>query len=749
MNTQETPHTYQLSQPIYAVGIDPAIHPKEKIEYLHGADSDAAQAAEQLEQYISAPDFRQCRWYRRFRSRLKRMMGILNRRANEYVKFQMAQSFIDELIHDGYLWCLKSMALPSGTNYVQFAQCYAQDHQMPLGAALLFGPASGTRMALRHFLAAERSHGKHRPPAATDAMIPETRDRWFHAGQTINWPAVMDKTGNENALEFTDQEGRIPVGAETTLQQLWRQNPSFRGYTGTNRLSGDTPYEIIEDAVDILFRSSSVCPDLRARYDRIVQSANEQRTSPFYAVYRQLFNNPDQLKPYWDNARQMLYEHSLKLWEQQNHRQLTDGDRIPPDGVTCRVKEPVQRLKKKIPGTIYLNNNRYYWIVAGKMKAVPLIDPATAPKFPGTLFKDGSRYYWFIARFLKRQRLVPKGQKFSTNDRATAEKIALAKWKQIQKDKPAFAAKVLKHTRSQGLATTERQLAEKIALKMWRDIQKNDPKLAAKILTDHRPEPSEHWHAQIKTDGKVRFIGSFKSKQEAQAAYKREFEKSHGYPVGYAIQYMPKMDKVWPTWQEQKVRLASMEVQPVMPVIGPIEKAKPLTTLIERLKKVDWLAHHCMVVLDDTTPRATMDMTIQSRGEIWLAEIKKQGKNTSIYGETAIDRDSRRIRVTLFEPAFDNPAVLAEEVYHLAYRVLGHTQPATAGQIHRWYDKKLQKNLDPTLSEDEAFAQAMVREEIGGNKSDLPRGVVRQAKKLLSPSCRVQDSVFEKMMAMA
>ena len=168
-----------------------------------------ARAAEQLEQYISAPDFRQCRWYRRFLWRLKRKMGMLNRRANEYDQISNgSKHFIDELIHDGYLWCLKSMALPSGTNYVQFAHCYAQNHQMPLGAALLFGPTSGTRMALRHFLAAERSHGKHRPPAPTDAMIPATRDQWFHAGNTINWPAVMDKTGNENAIEFADRRGQ-------------------------------------------------------------------------------------------------------------------------------------------------------------------------------------------------------------------------------------------------------------------------------------------------------------------------------------------------------------------------------------------------------------------------------------------------------------------------------------------------------------------------------------------------------------
>jgi len=742
-------HKYQLSQPIYAVGIDPTVNPKEKVVLLHGTDSDVAMAVEQLEQFISTSDFRQSCWYRRFFSRLRRRMGMLNRRANESIKFHMAQHFIDELIHDGYLWCLKSMSLPSGNNYIQFAHCYAQEHQMPIGAALLFGPVGGTRMALRHFLAAERSHGKHRPPVPTEAMIPATRQQWFHAGQTINWPVLVDKTGTENAMEIVNDESKMPAGAESILQQLWQRNPSFRGYTGTNRLSGDVPYEIIEDAVDIIFRSSSVSPDLRACYDRIVQTANEQRINPFYAVYQRMFRHPDQLRPYWNRARRMLYEHSLKLWEQQNHKQLTDGNRIPPDGVTCRVKEPVQRPQKKIPGTIYLNNNRYYWIVANKMKAVPLIDPATAPKFPGTLFKDGNRYYWFIARHLKRQRLVPNGQKFSTDDKATAEKIALAKWKQIQKDKPAFAARVLKHTRSKGLATTNRQFAEKIALKMWRDIQKNDPKLAAKILTDHRPEPSEHWHAQIKTDGKVRFIGSFTTKKEAQEAYKREFEKRHGYPVGYAIQYMPKMDKVWPTWKEQKARLRSINIEPAVPIIGPVDKAKPLTPMIDRFKKVDWLAQNCMVILDDNAPYATMDMAVLSRGQTWFGEIKKQGKNVSIYGSTVVDRDCGRIRMTLFEPAFDNPAVLAEEVYHLVYRIIGTTQPAIAGQIQRWYDKKLRNGLDRTLSEDEAFAQAMAYEDVLTLKSDLPRGVAKHAKRLFSPSCKLPASVCQNIMAMA
>ena len=78
---------------------------------------------------------------------------------------------------------------------------------------------------------------------------------------------------------------------------------------------------------------------------------------------------------------------------------------------------------------------------------------------------------------------------------------------------------------------------------MWRDIQKNDPKLADRISTSKRAKPIDHWHAQIKAKDKMRFIGSFKTRQKAEDAYRREFEKVHGYPVGYNIQSIPKMDR--------------------------------------------------------------------------------------------------------------------------------------------------------------------------------------------------------------
>ena len=156
MNNQVTTihdtNKYQLTKTIYAVGIDPAINPKERIAELYASDSKVTLASQALEDFITAPDFRQSRWYLRFLSKVRRLMGMINRQANRFVKEQMAQDFIDELIHDGYLHCLKSMSLPSGKDYIKFARCYSKDHDMPLAAALLFGPSSGTRLALQNFL---------------------------------------------------------------------------------------------------------------------------------------------------------------------------------------------------------------------------------------------------------------------------------------------------------------------------------------------------------------------------------------------------------------------------------------------------------------------------------------------------------------------------------------------------------------------------------------------------------------------
>jgi len=381
------------------------------------------------------------------------------------------------------------------------------------------------------------------------------------------------------------------------------------------------------------------------------------------------------------------------------------------------------------------------------MNTRPLIDPKSKPKVPGRFIVEKGRYYWCIPGWLGRQRLVPKGKKFSTKDQAVALRIAKKLWAQIQKSDPKLAANVRKHTRINGTAAKDRATAERIAARMWRDIKKNDPELAAKILTDNRPKAQDHWHANIVVNWKHRFIGSFKPRAEAEAAYAREFEKTYGYPPGYNVQCIPKMDKVWPTWAEEKARLALMNEHPRMPVIGQSTKTEPLEPLVKRMQRVDWVVENCILVFDDIAPVASQNVAIQSRGEKWYAEIKKQGKRPIIQGCASIDRDTGRIKITVYGQGFCQSRVLTEEVYHVVFEIIRHASPRTFESIKKWYSNRLKHGLDPTWHIHEAFADLMVQEEEFPGSTDLPRHAVKYARRAFSTNNTVPDSTIEKIKA--
>ena len=741
-----------LKDTIYSVGVDRTPNLREKILETHGKDSDVTKAAGELDNYVSDPATRKSGWYWRFFNKLRSAMWCMYPHANDFVKTQMAREFMDEVFNGGYIRTMQSLATPGAVEHVAFSREYARRYSSPVGAALMFGPRGGAAMELLHFLAAERIHGQHRPAALPDPRwTQETTNMWHNAQRTGNWPVIKDKNGEHISMDVAEDKGQLPQGVVEKLCEMWRRNPALRNYWGINRLSGDIPFQIIEDVVDILIRKrySGLTEAEKVRYDRICEDANIQGIDSFYAVYKNLFTRKDRLRPLWNKARKLLYDYSLSLWEAKNQFWLSEGKRIPATGV---VYKPVKSTRKnnpqkKVPGTIYLNNGRYYWVVARKMHPKALIDPKSKPKVPGTIFKDISRYYWIIPGLLKRQRLVPDGEKFSAKDRATAEKIAYKKWKQLQKDDPAHAAKILKHTRSQGLATKDKELAEKIALKMWKNIQKNDPDLAAKMSTDNRPKATDHWHAQIKTGDKLRFIGSYKTKEQANAAYLKEFEKVHGYPAGYNVQCIPKIDKVWPTWTEEKARVALMDEYPKMPVIGSSQKKEILAPVIKQMQKVDWMVDNCMVVFDDNHPIASEELAMESRGQRWLAEIKKQHKRPVIQGSASIDKQSHRIRITIYGQGAEYKQVLIEEAYHIVFEIIRNVSPKTFASIRKWYTNEIKKGLDPSWQMHESFAELMVQENQIPDSTTLPRNVVNYAQRVFSPFNHVPTSVIKEVAA--
>ena len=544
-----------IKNTLYSVGVDQTPNLRERIAEVNGPTSEVMNAVDELDDYVSNPEKRKDPWYWNFFRRVKSGMSALYPHAEDYVRTSMAREFMDELFHGGYIRALQSLAVPSGPSHARFARKYANEYSVSIGAALLFGPRGAAIAELVHFLAAEKVHGMHRNGASPHPRwSKETTNIWYRAEKIQNWPSLKNQNGKEVPLDVIEEQGTLPDGMVDPIRDIWRRKPALRNYVGTNRLSGNLPYQIIEDVVDVLIRRRfTPLNDIqKARYIQMVEQANARCVDSFYAVYQNLFANKDRWRPLWNKARKLLHDYSMLLWESQNELLLAQGKRVPARGVVYRPARTTacKSKKKGIPGTIYLNRSGYYWVVARKMKPRPLIDPKSKPKVPGSFIVNNGRYYWHIPGWVKRRGLVPKGERFSTKDKAVALRIAKKQWAQIQKDDPELAAKVRMHTRMNGTATKDRAVAERVAARMWRDIRKNDPELAAKLSTDLRPKAVDHWYAYIAVNRNKRFIGSFETRKEAEAAYAREFEKAHGYPPGYNVQCIPKIDKVWPTWTE-------------------------------------------------------------------------------------------------------------------------------------------------------------------------------------------------------
>ena len=111
---------------------------------------------------------------------------------------------------------------------------------------------------------------------------------------------------------------------------------------------------------------------------------------------------------------------------------------------------------------------------------------------------------------------------------------------------------------------------------------------------------------------------------------------------------------------------------------------------------------------------------------------------------TSIDRDTGRIRISIYNPGFGKERVLAEEVYHVVFEIIRETSPRTFEAIRRWYDSGNTAGADETQSIAERFAFTMAQEKTG-RKTSLPRSVVKHAQRVFSEKNNVQPCVLEKV----
>lgn len=98
-----------------------------------------------------------------------------------------------------------------------------------------------------------------------------------------------------------------------------------------------------------------------------------------------------------------------------------------------------------------------------------------------------------------------------------------------------------------------------------------------------------------------------------------------------------------------------------------------------------------MLIFADDRLAASASIAVQSRGKHWYAEIKKSAKRVVIRGSAVIDRETEKVKITLYGSNAGQERVLTEEFYHIVFEVIRLSSSKTFASLRKWYSNRLSK----------------------------------------------------------
>ena len=663
-----------------SIGIDENPTLKEEIARVHGNSSRQMRAVNQLEEMLGNT----------------RASGEASHKFSNFIRHHLPRPYhnealVDEFVNSGYIIALERLRAPNSARDLDFYESYAADHGMSVPAAILFGPNGSAREAFSRWRVAEALRGQHRScyrPA--DRRMAAVFDE--AVTNTYRLPQITDSRGNTNSLDIPAPCGPLPAGMESQITKAFGREPQLYQsgwYRGTKRLSGDLPYRILEAmAVEILINGNHHGDDdldtRRSKLETIVEDANQTGCDAFLALYDALATGRQECRYAWDEARRILNERAELLWRQRRR----------PD------RPIVRSVERGLPGTVYLNNGRYYWLPKHGYKPLPLVPKKAAGRIPGSLLKnEPGGYFWWIPSLKFRRRMVPHGQKRATKNLKTAQRLQRQTWRQIQQDEPELAEKI-KGMRKWGAATRHKPTAYKLARRFWDQMQHEDPRTAEQILSNGSPQVTR-----------------------------------------------PDIDVVWPSWDEQQARMRSLRSGPTLPIVYSrqglhqewkygLRPPEGLETMVEKVKKVDWMVRDTMLVFDDNTPAIPANITATPDRNGRASISPQPFRRYVLAGATSVDDDTGRLRIAVYRPGFAQKRVLVNEVYRIVLAILRQSQSPTYEDVQRWYARRVGQGISTEQTIEQAFTDEMGLEETGV-RSSLPRGVVKNARHIFSHSAAV------------
>ena len=124
-------HPQPRSDAYCTMGISPTSNLQETIAELHGHDPGAGWAVHEIDPLLTTPAFRQARWFRAFHQNVLTAVSILYPHANARAQVKMAQEYLDDLAHGGYLRTLDLLAASDRREHLSFARESGESRSRP------------------------------------------------------------------------------------------------------------------------------------------------------------------------------------------------------------------------------------------------------------------------------------------------------------------------------------------------------------------------------------------------------------------------------------------------------------------------------------------------------------------------------------------------------------------------------------------------------------------------------------------
>ena len=269
-------------------------------------------------------------------SRVARRIRSIHPRMSNWKLFDLAKDVTGEIVSAGYIEALNQLSNKDAQTQLDYVRDIAKSIEASEASVLLFGVrtagnprtyryAGGTDRALAAYIDREMLKGVHRPglknrKAYTARFASEQSRAAYDTAEWLvgYWPARIDENGTLAEVEIAAEKGKLPADYTTAARESYRALGRAMPYTtGTNRLSNDQSYEMLEELASAILHDpeqSPLSPEQLYAFDELVTEANQKNINSWAYVTEEMPEIAGTLGLIWEKSRDKLYSAAMERY---------------------------------------------------------------------------------------------------------------------------------------------------------------------------------------------------------------------------------------------------------------------------------------------------------------------------------------------------------------------------------------------------------------------------------------------------